>query len=420
MNVVKDLQSLIQLMHSHNEVIVFPIGGEGQQLLDFLRYANFLERVCCIAATEVVSGVEQKFIHEVPVIPFENLVHFRETALLIVSAPEQFHENIDAELTRFGFKTVVFVRNDIHAQIINELQKMYSTGQIMMWYMRHFDEKITKLENGVAEHNEVTAFNTKAFAEFRNAFRGKDIVIVGSGPTSKYYPPIRDAIHIGLNLSWRREGIPIDYLFTIDGYRNLIDDAKVEDGFHRIHRRVFVGKIVDRCSENCGNYYESIYLHGPSIVRFFVNDCNLDQTIHQDICYHPLADFWSVSFEALHFSLLTYPKRIFLVGCDTSPTGHFYAESDKIGDIFKRTISVTSKFMKVGYARMKMFAKHHYPDTEIISINPVGLRGLFKDVYKDEYKASLAENSSMTPSFSGGGYRIRDDPYSTFAEKFVA
>ena len=36
---------------------------------------------------------------------------------------------------------------------------------------------------------------------------------------------------------------------------------------------------------------------------------------------------------------------------------------------------------KAGYARVKEFADHYYPDIEIISINPIGLQGLFKDIY---------------------------------------
>ena len=32
--------------------------------------------------------------------------------------------------------------------------------------------------------------------------------------------------------------------------------------------------------------------------------------------------------------------------------------------------------------QLKKFARVFYPDTEIISINPVGLKGIFKDEYK--------------------------------------
>lgn len=105
----------------------------------------------------------------------------------------------------------------------------------------------------------------------------------------------------------------------------------------------------------------------------------MGQPIYQDICKHELTDFYSIYSAALQFAFFTYPKRIYLAGCDCAHTGHFYDKGAPF--IFWG--------MKVGYARMKMFAKVHYPDTEIVSINPVGLRGLFSDVYTDEYKAAL-------------------------------
>ena len=43
----------------------------------------------------------------------------------------------------------------------------------------------------------------------------------------------------------------------------------------------------------------------------------------------------------------------------------------------------------------KMFARHHYPETEIISINPVVLKGLFKDIYTEEYQKFLDTGTPM-------------------------
>ena len=34
-----------------------------------------------------------------------------------------------------------------------------------------------------------------------------------------------------------------------------------------------------------------------------------------------------------------------------------------------------------GWKELKRFAEVYYPTTEIISVNPVGLRGMFKDLY---------------------------------------
>ena len=37
--------------------------------------------------------------------------------------------------------------------------------------------------------------------------------------------------------------------------------------------------------------------------------------------------------------------------------------------------------LKEDYKLMKEFAGLHYPETEIISVNPVGLKGIFKEIY---------------------------------------
>lgn len=41
----------------------------------------------------------------------------------------------------------------------------------------------------------------------------------------------------------------------------------------------------------------------------------------------------------------------------------------------------TAERLKEHFLEMKRFAQMHYPETEIISVNPVGLKGVFKDRY---------------------------------------
>lgn len=108
------------------------------------------------------------------------------------------------------------------------------------------------------------------------------------------------------------------------------------------------------------------------------------QRMHQDVCYHPLVMFRSTVFPASIFALFTYPAELYLVGCDVTRSGHFYDNTPN------ETLNV--KALTVGWARIKAFAEHHYPETKIISINPIGLKGLFEDIYTDEYKKSLAES----------------------------
>ena len=77
----------------------------------------------------------------------------------------------------------------------------------------------------------------------------------------------------------------------------------------------------------------------------------------------------------------TNPKRLYIVGCDNT-FGKRY-------DGTKRTVDnhlLEQHIIKIdnGWKALKEFTQIYYPDIEIISINPVGLKGVFKDEYQKE------------------------------------
>ena len=98
-----------------------------------------------------------------------------------------------------------------------------------------------------------------------------------------------------------------------------------------------------------------------------------------DISTQPLADFSSVVFAALQFALWTNPSKIYLVGCDCTLGGHFYEDGACLG---------VNMELYHGYECIKKFAQAYYPDTEIVSINPIGLKGLFNDICQSKGKGS--------------------------------
>ncbi|MBO6281213.1 MAG: hypothetical protein J6N49_01640 [Alphaproteobacteria bacterium] len=83
----------------------------------------------------------------------------------------------------------------------------------------------------------------------------------------------------------------------------------------------------------------------------------------------------TVVLPALQFALWTHPKRIYLVGCDTTTSGYF--DNKKINGNFLVPNELVKK-----YSEFANFAQQYYPDVEIISINPVGLKGIFNDEYQ--------------------------------------
>ena len=391
MKFIESLDGALELIRDFYEVIIFHAGHAENQcklLLDYLKYTDTINKIRCVAVKEVSFGKAQNFINEIPIMPLENLRHFRKTALFIVVGDEKDFNLVNIQLRLCGCSKVIFATNDVFVQAQNQLDDMLRNGQILLWHLRTLDEKMNSLALRVDEQNEVQTANTAAFAEYHNAFRGKKVVIVGSGPTAKYYEPIPDAIHIALNQSWKLENVNFDYLFTYD----VIADAKkkefpISEGFDKICKKIFIGRYVERNPSIVVNYPDDVVFKLKDKGSFYyIGAVNSDQRIYRDICSHPLFVYGSVSFQALQFALFTSPAEIYLVGCDTTTNdGYFYNDSQL------NTQRLSVSYVKIGYARMKLFAQHYYPETKIISLNPVGLRGLFQDEYTGNYQKALRE-----------------------------
>ena len=72
---------------------------------------------------------------------------------------------------------------EISNSLKNELDKCY--------------EEIANLKNLI----QCQSLHKETFGPYKNAFRGREVVLVASGTTSAYYVPIKGAIHVGCNNS---------------------------------------------------------------------------------------------------------------------------------------------------------------------------------------------------------------------------
>ena len=225
----------------------------------------------------------------------------------------------------------------------------------------------------------VANVHQKLFLKYDAINLNRDLVIIATGPSLKYYTAIDNAVHVGVNRAVQAKNVHLDYLFLLDykAIKSYINDIK---GYH--------------CTKFCGwhsNPDSVVYdekknesCHIPkSIVKeldanvFYVN--TFDSHICDDISSSPLIDYGSTTFPALHFSIYTCPKRIFLVGCDCTFQGYWDGKEQliKYKGLMDKTID--------GYKKVKNFVRDNYSDIEIISVNPVGLKGLYRDVYTKEY-----------------------------------
>lgn len=234
----------------------------------------------------------------------------------------------------------------------------------------YISDQTIRLENLMLRAEKAAAVSgqhTEVFKKYKGIFKNKTIVIVGSGPTLNKYKPINDAIHIGLNRAYKYEKIELDFLFSQD-ISGLKEDIKEMNAYRKGKCLKFYGynimrdlsiPEIDVIEADASRYYS-----GGLGAPFFI-----------DITNAPLADYGSVAFAALAFALYTHPKRICLVGCDVTQNYFFPTE---------KKIKTDAETMMQGWHAFKTFADNVYPDIEIVSINPVGLRGLFHDEFTSE------------------------------------
>ncbi len=381
MNRIDDMTKLSDLVRQGGELVAYGMGDVGDKVLRWLDYHGLLSNICCIAVKD--ASTNPPCYGEVPVYPVAELGIFYKTATFLIFTAEDKHDEIARELAAIGCVHIAALSDHACSQIRYELQHFDNDAVFLM--RRNQDilmRTLADMQYRIAEQNEVCAVNTAAFAEYRNAFRGKDVVIVATGPTLKYYEPIPGAIHIGVNFAFRREDIPFDFYFVQDSTRIRQDDALAKEflqGLRRVKETVFMGRYVHRSIHAKNEFPEQYFLAGKMIRPYFANGC-CDSKVYQNICFHPLMDNGSVIFPVLQFALFAYPRRIYLVGCDTNEKGYFYRSN------VRQFLAVRD--CKIGYLRMKSFAMRHYPDVEVISVNSVGLRGLFRDLFTKEYQSA--------------------------------
>lgn len=220
------------------------------------------------------------------------------------------------------------------------------------------------------------ALHQKTFSRFKNIYHGKDIVIIATGPSLKEYVPIDNVITIGVNHAYKDNRLNLNYLFIQD-YLGFKSGLKEINEYQKKSCVKFYGLTTEYEPDYVRVIPESDAISANAL-RYRTDWANIpyfEPKFAYDISTQPLGCFGSIVFPALQFALYTNPRKIYLVGCDCTKNGHFDGTS-----------SLDLTILLNPWIKFKSFAKVYYPATEIISINPVGLKGLFKDVYQNKEK----------------------------------
>ena len=215
------------------------------------------------------------------------------------------------------------------------------------------------------------------FSPYKACYTGKEIAIIATGPSLNHYKQIPNTINIGVNKAFLKHDLRLQYIFMQDYGAIKPYIEKITSELYKDIKK-FYG-IISYPRYGCNFKKDKEIIISESIIirhaaeKFFLYSKYPLHPIqfNTDIDKTWFADGGSVIFSAMQFSLFTNPRRIYLVGCDCS-NGYFDQTSDK-------KIKINKTLYK-SWQELKKFADIYYPETEIISVNPVGLKGLFKDL----------------------------------------
>lgn len=230
----------------------------------------------------------------------------------------------------------------------------------------------------IAQSHVVASVHEKTFSRYKNIYTGKDIAIIATGPSLNKYKPIETVANIGVNSAIKYNNIKLDYLFINDyvGLKKCIDEVEKHPEIKKFYGRLPEHPYgMKECYSKAAIIPESIMIrHKASKYYIYVKIPKHGNHFHTEIDKTWLVDGGSVAMSAIQFALFTNPRRIYLVGCDCS-NGYFDAnkpEKLKFNNIYLKS-----------WIELKEFADLYYPETEIISVNPVGLKDLFSDIFQE-------------------------------------
>lgn len=264
------------------------------------------------------------------------------------------------------------------------VKKKCSAWALTPEYMQQLKREIV---DSISVHTQramsVAFLHQRTFGEFRNKHNGQTVALVGAGPSVKYMEPIKDAIYVGLNRAFLMDKVHFDYLFSID--KAGLDTGKEQfyDGFLNYDCIKFMG------DQNMGPNFQipqDVMYRDAKIRRYKTTIRYLPGIFALDLETEALANSSSCSIQAMQFILFTNPKKVYVYGIDCSCASGQHFTGGAVNNAARGENAASIDAQHIGdWKRLKVFINTYYPNTEVFVVNPVGLRGIFNDVYTRSY-----------------------------------
>lgn len=308
-------------------------------------------------------------IKQTPLLFFEDTV-LKPPSSKAAQAQAKAHKKLMKKSQQYR----VLIDTDRRIKAIHGILTKSSDAQGVLQLKKTSADRTTLTDNSIFSvacfAEQVHTYHKAAFAEFKNCHTNRSVAIIATGPTMKYYSQISNIPHIGMNASFMNPNIKLDFYFTTD-YSTQPEWFKELKNYDFIK---FFGQYSTGGMQSRFQVSEDIITENNGR-RFFQGAPSPE--INIDIEFYPLIGYYTIALQAIQFAIYTNPRRIYLIGCDCNQKGYF--------DGSKQSGTSSVDVWLQGYKKLKDFVTRFYPSLEIISVNPCGLKGMFRDVYTEEY-----------------------------------
>ena len=90
----------------------------------------------------------------------------------------------------------------------------------------------------------------EVFSKYKNINRGKDVVLIATGPSLKDFKPLENAVYIGVNRAFQYNKIKFDYMFLQD-YSGSIDYIEDFLNYEPEYTKKFLGFTDFKYTKHC-------------------------------------------------------------------------------------------------------------------------------------------------------------------------
>ena len=210
--------------------------------------------------------------------------------------------------------------------------------------------------------------------KYRGFFTDKNVIIIGGGPSLKYLDTLpKNTIKIGINRAYQMGNIKFDYLFAQDKFKKQEDI----DGFIDYNPDSCTKFIGIHTKQDLLNIRQATISKIKNRKLYVLNNRRPQDTLTPiDISLEPFGWYSGTVFAALQFCLCGSAKEGWLAGFDCSNDGHAFSDN-------KQEYKQAHQYEYWKY--FKIYKDTNFEDTEIVSINPINLKNLFRNIYTQRY-----------------------------------